>query len=861
MAGGKGSIQSSSSSQPCYGSTVDDGLDLERADGLSGVVAGASLFGKSSSCDAFSFQNEGTYGGLAAYEDTSSVWFGKHVNRFSEKAPSELGCSGWPHNGRQLAYEENVAPQYDNFGSSCLVTNASSSEIPYTYFPESISVGIPVWSSNPKSSDNECAMQHDSCLVTPIGFYSSTTNPTQTLNIQLSPRTYSPADKSTSTYESSRFHHEDMDTASKNLPANARDPSIQVTIESKEGYCDRGRVNSHTDKCKDSYSLKNGFPLAGELGTGNLMDPFRINELSFSKSAHSESNPSTSNVFVQVPSETVDQDSLAEDSPCWKGVSAPKHTLPSMKSISFPNVVMESKSCRNLDQAQTHLPFPLSCPATLDEDGRRVYDANGQDSSFLREPIAIGLPKTQPKSVLMNRMSDDVENQNRMRILNSESFKEQIREISKACERDSQSKDDGQLCLEAGVLASNHARIEDETIKLKGCVNTAVQDHSSDPHIYDKETFMNFPGEVVKPLGSCSVSEKCSQSGGVQLVIKAMHNLSRVLLSTNFPSCNDMRENDFELLQGVINNLEAFSRNKGKAAEIPIAMVDDGSASDGRSMHALKMEMQSVNPILNSDKSVDCAARRSDKNFMNQGKVISQAFERVLDKPPSHLKRSPPWLLYKNLWIEAEATLCLMKCELQAARMEIELNNQKHQTQANTHDRSESLPVPSQVMKPVMPTSMNDAPPLTGDDDAVKSKCSESHEPLIRNTNEGGNVDASVMARLSLLKDRMEKTNSSCSEEHGTKETMKSPLSSSTRHNTGLESLQAKVNGFNVFDEMSGATSLAMSTTITSLTTFDRPVVRISMPKAKKKQQIPSSNNVSQPGSWNNNQTELLNLL
>ncbi|KAH7668406.1 hypothetical protein IHE45_11G009100 [Dioscorea alata] len=170
-----------------------------------------------------------------------------------------------------------------------------------------------------------------------------------------------------------------------------------------------------------------------------------------------------------------------------------------------------------------------------------------------------------------------------------------------------------------------------------------------------------------------------------------------------------------------------------------------------------------------------------------------------------------------------------------------------------------------------MPMSMNDAPPLTGDDDnAVKSKCGESHESLIRNTNKGDNVDASVMARLSILKSRMEKTNSSCSEQQGTKETMRSPLLSSTAHNTGLESRQAKLNAFNVFadgprnemmKEISEPTSLAMNTTtIASLTTSDRPVIRISMLKAKEKQQISGSNNVSQPGSWNNNLTELLNL-
>lgn len=167
--------------------------------------------------------------------------------------------------------------------------------------------------------------------------------------------------------------------------------------------------------------------------------------------------------------------------------------------------------------------------------------------------------------------------------------------------------------------------------------------------------------------------------------------------------------------------------------------------------------------------------------------------------------------------------------------------------------------------------SMNDTAPPTGDDhdDAVKSKCGESHQSVIRNTNKGDNVDASVMARLSILKSRMEKTNSSCSEQQGTKETMSCPHSSNTGHNAGLESLQAKLNAFNVFadrprnemiKEMLEPTPLAMNTTIASLTTSDRPVVRISMLKAKEKQQISGSNHYSQPGSWNNNQTELLNL-
>ncbi|KAJ0968585.1 hypothetical protein J5N97_025502 [Dioscorea zingiberensis] len=418
---GRASIQSASPYNPCYGSVVDDVVDLERAEGLNGVGGGAPRFGATTSYDPFSFQKEGTYGGLTAYEDTTSVCFGKHVNQISNKAPSELGCSEWLYNGHQPKYEENVAPQYDNFGSSWLVPSASSTGTLYSYFPEPISVGIPVSSSDLKSLDSGCIVQHDSCSVTPISFYSPTASPIPTLNTQSSSKTYSPSDRSTSRYEVSRFHHDDMGSVDENSPAKARDPNIRITIESKEGYCNRSRVDSHTDKFRGSYLLDKDSPV-DELDTGNLMDSFRIKELSLSKSANSIKNSGTLNVLMQATSETMDQDNLAVDSPCWKGVSAPNHPLSCMNEPFSSNVVMESKCCCNLDQGQAHLPSGLYV-APLEEYRRMACHSNGENSSFPRgSSTAIGLSKAQKKFVPFNK-SGDVENWNEERILNSENSK------------------------------------------------------------------------------------------------------------------------------------------------------------------------------------------------------------------------------------------------------------------------------------------------------------------------------------------------------------------------------------------------------------------------------------------------------
>ncbi|KAJ0968584.1 hypothetical protein J5N97_025501 [Dioscorea zingiberensis] len=348
------------------------------------------------------------------------------------------------------------------------------------------------------------------------------------------------------------------------------------------------------------------------------------------------------------------------------------------------------------------------------------------------------------------------------------------------------------------------------------------------------------PGEIVEPVGSCSVSEKCSQSGDVQILIKAIYNLSQVLVSTNITNANEMKENDFELLQAVISNLETFSSNKGKAARPLITIAGDGNPSDGCSTHAIKREMQSVRPILNSDKSVDYAAGANNTNFMKQDKLITQAFERVLDKPPSQLKESPPWLLYKNLWIEAEVALCSMKRELQAARIEIVLNNQKRQTHANSHDQLESLSDPSQMTKPVRP-AMHGVP-LTRDD-AVKNKWGESQEPLPRNMNKGDDVDASVMARFSILKDRMEKTNPTCFEQQGAKENVSSPLSSSSSIRPNAMDIFKPRSKNEIMKEISDApppgvheeTEFGLKTTIASMKNADPPIVRICPPKPKMK--------------------------
>ncbi|ONK72657.1 uncharacterized protein A4U43_C04F21670 [Asparagus officinalis] len=113
--------------------------------------------------------------------------------------------------------------------------------------------------------------------------------------------------------------------------------------------------------------------------------------------------------------------------------------------------------------------------------------------------------------------------------------------------------------------------------------------------------------------------------------------------------------------------------------------------------------------------------------------------------------------LYKNLWMQTEAALCAMKYELQLARMKLEMKDHDNQTkekeepvQVKKSPRLRSMPCSNTSEFTTTQTLHNDVfYPV--ENDAVKSR---EEKPEEQKTDMDDKVEASVMARLEILRGR-----------------------------------------------------------------------------------------------------------
>ncbi|KAG8092398.1 hypothetical protein GUJ93_ZPchr0012g21895 [Zizania palustris] len=178
------------------------------------------------------------------------------------------------------------------------------------------------------------------------------------------------------------------------------------------------------------------------------------------------------------------------------------------------------------------------------------------------------------------------------------------------------------------------------------CVNVSSQaagtEESIQPQILTKggqeqlHCYSDAGGDMLKT--SCESSSKTRA-----VFLKQMHDLSMMLLST----CNGgslLQEYEEELLQSVIQNLRDASSSRSKVENMNgsrnILWMAMPEHSVGENTPELKTSISQAFAKLPADKSLD-------------GTNVSQL------------------LIYKNLWIEAEASACKLKYELQLARVKL----------------------------------------------------------------------------------------------------------------------------------------------------------------------------------------------
>lgn len=156
-------------------------------------------------------------------------------------------------------------------------------------------------------------------------------------------------------------------------------------------------------------------------------------------------------------------------------------------------------------------------------------------------------------------------------------------------------------------------------------------------------------------------------------LIKSIYNFSVMLLST----CDggyELEESEHALVQSTIHNLSSLSSKISKAA--------------------LKNDDVNGNCLQLNSETTKCHGKKPEKfdglDWENIGADFKTFILEDLTKLPEENvigdTKDAQMLIYKNLWIEAEASMCKLKYELQLARMKLATKHYNQQTDAAPAD-------------------------------------------------------------------------------------------------------------------------------------------------------------------------------
>lgn len=241
----------------------------------------------------------------------------------------------------------------------------------------------------------------------------------------------------------------------------------------------------------------------------------------------------------------------------------------------------------------------------------------------------------------------------------------------------------------------------------------------------------------------------CDSSSSTRAIfLKLMHNLSVVLLST-CKGGSSLQEDEEELLQSVIQNLTAASSKRSKVEQ---------KNDDGLSNSSL-MKFKNINCATNNfwmAMHAQLAQENSDSEFKT---TVSQVLTSHMDdKMPDDTEVSQA-SIYKNLWVEAEASACKLKYELQHARMKL-ATAKSHNSTLKAPDSSESNKGSSSSLSSSKPQNHGkESITCTAALQGQGGDSGDRQSPVVNRSIFNG-VDADVLARFKVLQSRIDNLSS-----------------------------------------------------------------------------------------------------
>ncbi|KAE9451760.1 hypothetical protein C3L33_16314, partial [Rhododendron williamsianum] len=476
---------------------------------------------------------------------------------------------------------------------------------------------------------------------------------------------------------------------------------------------------------------------------------------------------------VEDSPESLDHCNPSVDSPCWKGAPASCFSLPEV-----------SETCTSLNRQQAQ-SFP---PSTYDTV--KSYEENGYvelGSLLCPEKLSnTNCPVREHTSVDEAKAGFDIPT---LTSNKGVQFSNNVGKPRKECgfHNDSIGFPDSKPghTKELG-LEKREVTITYETdFKPYGGLNTndASEDGSVPLHGMESTSCLPCSAENENKLGKGDATESIPKMN-VQMMVNTVHNLSELLLFYWSDDVSAVSEKDHAAIKQAINNLDTCismkippmkptqesrlpqqgtfcepNLRKGVTeARSPVTKEPDVSLDSRLDDHHIYKGTTNNN---SSGKKVEeCAdffSLRDDADIMKDDKMV-QAIKGILKEDFIGENEIPSeTLLYKNLWLEAEAALCSISYRARFNRMKIEMEKRKSDNVKDVDYLEVDEKEPSSKVSPDWNITQKVTPEAK---DNPMSDISIQDSSTSTITKSVDDVEASVMARLDILKCRGQSSNS-----------------------------------------------------------------------------------------------------
>ncbi|XP_031267181.1 uncharacterized protein LOC116125621 isoform X3 [Pistacia vera] len=526
-------------------------------------------------------------------------------------------------------------------------------------------------------------------------------------------------------------------------------------------------------------------------------DPFRTN--SIRQVAHISSGGNDTLNCFENSFDSLDHYNHAVDSPCWKGVPVSHYSALEASGPVPPQLTKTIEACSGSNLigptnnavkfcSQKPSEFPLyQGYGCLENDLAPSPERISVANMLIRE---LGSHDDVKEGYYQSsyghgfQLSDDIEksrkeyvlSKNSMYGLNFKPFHSTQQSVEEGKPTSERKCESGTGVEDVGMTTSDSS---------EGC-SSHVPFHATEHVLSSPPAVEAAPFELTKMYGKQLAPKIC-----VQTLISTMHNLSELLLSHCSNEACELKKQELSALKNVVNNLDkCILKNLGTVVPLQESLFPDITSQflgglpklhEGVTLSRSQVTKEAAVTDLNrpdyqcgQEERKHFTPDKLDENFWDfaslRGDVdrekddkVTQAIKKVLSENFFEEDRTQPQiLLYKNLWLEAEAALCSVNYRARFNRMKIEMEKCKS---LKAKDLSENTTVASDLSKDnaeVEKLSWSSFSPDTKTAEELKPEVYDSirdvSAPAVLIVTKGDHPD-DVMARFNILKRKVNSAN------------------------------------------------------------------------------------------------------